>query len=135
MRKRNRNRVHTFAAVAVTIATGLVSRHFFAGNPAWLAKYPGDALWALMAFFGWGFFVPLAATLRVAALALVTCFGVEVLKLYQAPWIVAVRHSTLGYLVLGHAFSWENFVAYTVGVVAGVAIEVLHNRTENRDWR
>jgi len=91
--------------------------------PAVLGKYPGDALWALMAFFGWGALLPRVPTLRIAQLALLTSCLIEFFKLYQAPWIVTIRHSTLGHLVFGHAFSWQNLVAYTVGVMAGMVIE------------
>ena len=52
-------------------------------------------------------------------------FWIEALKLYQAPWLASVRHTTLGHLVLGHAFSWQNPVAYTVGVLVGLVREVL----------
>jgi hypothetical protein len=78
-----------------------------------------------MAYFGWAAFRPKCTTLCIAQIALFTCFLVELFKLYQAPWIVAVRHSTLGHLVFGHAFSWQNVIAYTVGVFVGVALDRL----------
>lgn len=109
--------------VVVAIVLGLASRHFSNLIPAPLGKYPGDGLWALMVFFGWGALFPRIPTNRVALLALVTSYMVEAAKLYQAQWIVAIRHTTLGHLVLGHAFSWQNLVAYAFGVLAGVAIE------------
>jgi len=76
-----------------------------------------------MAFFGWATVFPASKTLRIAMFALGTCYAIELFKFYQAPWIVSVRHSTLGHLVFGHAFSWRNLVAYTLGVLAGVGIE------------
>ena len=78
-----------------------------------------------MAFFGWGALFRKIPVFRVAQLALSTSFLIEFLKLYQAPWVVTIRHTTLGHLVFGHAFSWQNLVAYTVGVFVGVAIEQL----------
>jgi len=136
METRKRSRALYFVAVVVTIAAGLASRRFPGLTPACLGKYPGDALWALMVFFGWGTRSPKGSTLRIALAALLTCYLVELVKLYQAPWIVAVRHSTLGHLVFGHAFSWQNIIAYAVGVLGGVAIEYLIRncgtaRTEN----
>lgn len=81
-----------------------------------------------MAFFGWAACFPKFTTLRIAKVALITCYAVELCKLYRAPWIVAVRHSTLGHLVFGHAFSWQNVIAYTVGVFGGVAIDCIFRR-------
>ena len=118
-----RRRLVALAAMAATIALGLASRHWPAALPATVGKYPGDALWALMVFLGWRALRPLACTREVAGLALATCVVVEVAKLWQAPWLVALRHTTIGHLLLGHVFSWQNLVAYAVGVLAGVAME------------
>jgi hypothetical protein len=78
-----------------------------------------------MVFFGMGVIFPRASSLQLGFGALGFSFGIEALKLYQAPWLARVRHTTLGHLVLGHAFSWQNLVAYTVGVLVGLVLEVL----------
>ena len=119
-----RKRVWYVLATIVTIALGLVSRHFRGALPEVLGKYPGDALWALMVFFGWGAVLTRASTVRVAMLTLGVCVAIETLKLYQAPWIIGIRHTTLGHLVFGHVFSWANLFAYAVGTVAGGGVEV-----------
>src|SRR4051812_2234148 len=109
--------------MALTIVLGLASRRFAAFLPAFLGKYPGDALWSLMVFFGLGALFPKAPTLGIASGALGFSFAIELLKLYQAEWLVELRASTLGHLVFGHSFTWQNFIAYTVGVFVGVLIE------------
>jgi hypothetical protein len=120
-----RRRAAALAAAAATLALGLASRHGPGALPAALGKYPGDALWATMVFFGWCALRPRARTREVALLATSTCVVVEVAKLWQAPWLVAFRHTTVGHLLLGHVFSWQNLVAYGVGVLAGVALDRL----------
>ena len=120
-----RRRFIALAAMLATLALGLASRHWPDALPAALGKYPGDTLWALMVFFGWRALRPLARTREVALLASATSVAVELAKLWQAPWLVAFRHTTLGHLLLGHAFSWQNLVAYGVGVAAGIVIETL----------
>ena len=122
---RGRNRGWYVVAVGVTIGLGLASRHFRWMFPAVLGKYPGDALWALMVYWGVCVIYPRASVARVALLALGVCVAIEMLKLYQAPWMVAIRHSTLGHLVFGHVFAWGNLGAYAVGVVVGVVVEVV----------
>jgi hypothetical protein len=111
--------------MAATIALGLASRRWPAALPAVFGKYPGDALWALMVFFGWRALRPRARTRDVALLALATSAAVECAKLWQAPWLVAFRYTTIGHLLLGHVFSWENLVAYAVGVLGGVTLDRL----------
>ncbi len=91
--------------------------------PAVLGKYPGDALWALMVYLGWAFWLPRAAVWRVGLLALATSWLVECSQLYQTEWIHAIRSTTLGHLVLGSTFVWQDLVAYAVGVAIGVVVD------------
>ncbi len=120
-----RRRLVALAAMAATIALGLASRRWPGALPAALGKYPGDALWALMVFFGWRALRPFARTRDIALLAMATSVIVEAAKLWQAPWLVAFRQTTTGHLLLGQVFSWQNLVAYGIGVLAGVALERL----------
>jgi hypothetical protein len=123
--KIDRNRsVYLLVTIAVMLL-GLISRRYQGILPAFLGKYPGDALWTLMVFFGWGALLSRAPTRRIALLGLGTSYAIEVLKLYQAPWIVSIRHTTLGHLFFGHAFSWQNLIAYVVGAVLGIAFEMI----------
>jgi hypothetical protein len=125
-----RRRLPALAAMLATLLLGLASRHWPALLPGALGKYPGDALWALMVFLGWRALRPRAATRSVALLALATSAAIESAKLWQAPWLVQFRHTTAGHLLLGHVFSWQNLVAYGVGVLAGVALDrLLFRRT------
>lgn len=110
-------------AMFATLLLGLASRHWPLLFPSALGKYPGDALWALMVFFGWCVLRPRARSRQVAGLALATSAAVEFAKLWQAPWLVQWRQTLVGHLVLGHVFSWQNLVAYAAGVATGLALE------------
>ena len=120
-----RSRPRYVIALVMTIVAGLASRHFPNLLPSILGKYPGDALWALMVFFGWGALFPRASSLRIAVLALATSWSVEFLKLWQTPVWSSIRHCTVGHLVFGHAFSWQNLLAYVLGVTGGLLIETM----------
>jgi hypothetical protein len=121
---RFRKRTWYLVAVVATIAVGLASRRFSHVLPVPAGKYPGDALWSLMVFFGMGALFRKASSLQLGFGALGFSFGIEALKLCQAPWLASVRHTTWGHLVLGHVFSWRNLIAYTVGVLVGLVLEV-----------
>lgn len=114
--------VYLIAATAVCIA-GLASRRFRGQLPAFLAEYAGDTLWAVMVFL-------LVSTLLVgrpilvrAAISLALAFPVEISQLYHAPWIDAIRQTTLGGLALGFGFLWTDLICYSVGVMIGVIAE------------
>ena len=125
MQQRNRW-FYALATVAV-IALGLASRKWPV-FPALLGKYPGDALYALMAFCALGVLSPQTSTARNAANALAFCYGVEFSQLYHAPWIDGIRATTFGHLALGSHFGWWDLAAYTVGVGVGAAAERLVSR-------
>ena len=120
-----RRRIVALVAMIFTMALGLASRHWTGVAPAVFGKYPGDALWASMVLFTWCAVRPRARSTDVAACALATCVAVELAKLWQAPWLVTFRHTSFGHLLLGHVFSWQNLVAYGVGVLVGVAVDRL----------
>jgi hypothetical protein len=121
---RARRRWRYAGAVAATIVAGLASRRYAAHLPWWLAKNAGDALYATMVFWGFGFLAPRAGTPRVALAAVAFCFAIELTQLYQAPWIDAVRATTPGRLVLGQGFHAFDLVCYVVGVGLGAALEI-----------
>jgi hypothetical protein len=118
-----RKRAWSLVALVLVILVGLASRRFPALFPAVLGKYPGDALWAVMVFMGWGLVFPQRSTLQIFVLTLVTSYGVELSKLYRAPWLDDFRVSTIGHLILGSSFSWQNLFAYTIGAVMGAVAE------------
>jgi len=118
-----RNRLVYGAMVLAVIALGLASRRYPGLFPAALGKYPGDALWTMMVFFGLAVIAPRWPVARLALAALAISYGVEFGQLYQAPWIMAVRAHPMGHLVLGTAFGWMDLVAYTVGAVVAFVIE------------
>ena len=122
-----RKRLWYLFALLVTIALGLASRRFPNLLPSWLGKYPGDALWALMVFWGFGLLFPTLSSIRIAVFALAFSYEVEFLKLLQTPWLANVRHTTFGHIVFGHVFSWQNLIAYAVGVALGTTLEFLIN--------
>ena len=77
-----------------------------------------------MVFFGMGAIFRTASSIQVSLAALSFSFGIEALKLSPVPWLAAVRHSSFGHLVFGSVFSWQNLLAYTIGVMLGLIVEV-----------
>jgi len=108
----------------LTIGTGLLWRSKALGLPVFAAKYGGDALWALMVFWGMGLLWPELQIRRRALLALLFSVGVEFSQIYHAPWIDAMRATRLGALVLGSVFAWPDLAAYAVGVACGFCANV-----------
>ena len=117
-----RNRLHYTLLLVAALLLGLASRKFFGDSP-FIRSYAGDAIWALMVFFGFGLVFNQWPIRTVALTALAFSFGIECSQLYHAPWIDELRHTRLGGLVLGFSFLWTDLLCYVVGVAAGVVVD------------
>ena len=119
-----RSRLRYVAAIAVTVAAGLLSRSPIADPlPALVRTYAGDTLWALALFLTLGLVFPKARIAPLAIGAVLLSYGAELSQLYQAPWINAVRHTLPGALLLGFGFRWSDLVCYSLGILLGAAAE------------
>ena len=88
-----------------------------------MVEYAGDTLWALMVFLLVSTLLAGRPILLRAVITLALAFLVEISQLYHAPWIDAIRQTTLGGLVLGFGFLWTDLACYTAGVMIGVIAE------------
>ncbi len=116
-------RVGYFVAVLLTILLGLVSRRFGSHLPLVVAENAGDALWAMMLYFGFRLLLVKRGLMYSLWLSLLFTFGIELSQLYQAEWINTLRSTTFGALILGQGFLMVDLVRYTVGVLIAVCLD------------
>jgi hypothetical protein len=109
--------------LVATVLAGLASRRFPDLLPAWLGKYPGDALWAMAVFWGYALCRPGTQTARLAGAALATSWAVEFLQLYHPSWLERIRATGPGHLVLGSTFHAPDLAAYAIGVAIAFALD------------
>lgn len=112
--------------LALALLTGLLglgSRRYAPALPAWLAAYAGDTLWALLVFWLMTLARPRWPVGRAGRWAFGLAVAVEISQLYQAPWLNAIRATTLGSLVLGFGFLWSDVLCYGAGVLLGCGLE------------
>lgn len=122
--KRRRDPLIQLILIALVAVLGIGSRRDAHALPAFIAAYAGDTLWALAAFLGIGLLLPRASTRTVALLAMMFSIAIELSQLYHAPWIDAIRQTTLGGLILGFGFLWSDLACYAAGVGLGVFMEM-----------
>lgn len=118
LRDRIRRRALPAAAAVLTVAAGLSVRSVLGGD---LAKYAGDALYALLIFW----LVLVVAPRTRAWVAAATAFGVSVaVELFQLTGVPAElgAHSALARLVLGTTFNAPDLPFYGVGAALGWAL-------------
>lgn len=119
-----RNRLAYAIVFVLVILLGLASRRYPYLFPSVLGKYPGDALWTIMMFLLVGIALPKISSYRLFGLALLISFCVEFSQLIRFDWLVALRQTRLGHLVLGSTFNFGDLLAYTVGASIALGLEL-----------
>ena len=88
-----------------------------------LAEHAGDALYAVAAYCAIGVAAPHSSARRVAILAFAFSTAIECSQLVRAAWLVELRQSLPGRLVLGQGFQFADLVAYAIGAAIAWAAE------------
>lgn len=109
-------------SLLLVIAVGLASRASWM-PPGFWADNAGDALWALCVYLGFLLLFPKLRVPYAALCAFGVAAAVECQQLIQWPWLVQVRGTLPGQLLLGSGFVWVDFVRYGAGVLFGAAVD------------
>nr|WP_237389763.1 DUF2809 domain-containing protein [Bacillus sp. USDA818B3_A] len=112
----NLRKTYFIFAVAV-IFIGLASRKYSLYLPSFLAENAGDALWAMMVYFGFRFLLTRKPILLSIYFSFLFSFSIEFSQLYQTDWINQVRNTLFGALVLGKGFLSADLIRYTAGIL------------------
>lgn len=116
-------RIGYLVAVVLTILFGLASRKFSQLLPVFVAENAGDALWAMMVYFGFRFLI-IRRSLRTAIiLSLLFSYSIEFSQLYQASWINNLRSTLLGSLILGKGFLTVDLFRYAAGIILATFLD------------
>ncbi|MEQ9486808.1 ribosomal maturation YjgA family protein [Coleofasciculus sp. F4-SAH-05] len=92
---------------------------FYLPAPEWLNDRLGSFAYEIFWILLVGLFFPKASPLWTAVgVFLVTCL-LEVLQLWQPPFLQAIRATLLGRVILGNTFTWSDFPAYFIGSFLG----------------
>ena len=113
-----KSRVYYFILICFIIILGLLSRKI-----DFIPLAIGDILYAMMLYFIFRFLFVKSSKIFVAIVSLLVCFAIEFFQLYQAIWIVEIRKTTFGHLVLGLGFLLSDLLAYTFGILAAYILE------------
>ena len=131
--QKSRRRRWLTAAAGLVIATGLTSRSAAPALPQFVASYAGDTLWASLVFLILAMAMPNFRAPALAAIACAIAFSVELLQLYQASWLNALRDTLPGRLVLGQGFLFSDLLCYTIGIASTAIIFQLITERHLRD--
>ena len=106
------SRIRYFILVLIVISLGITSRKM-EGVPTFF----GDTLYAVMVYFGLRMLFVNFNIQKTAILALLFCFTIEFLQLYNVEWMLEIRRTSLGHYALGQGFLWSDLGYYALGVI------------------
>lgn len=110
----------------VTVIGGASRLSITEGFPSLYRDYAGDIFWALLVYLCLGTLFPKWSIVRIALLTLCFAYSIEILQLYQAPWIQHLRKTWFGMILLGSGFLWSDFVCYSLGCLLGIGIDLVY---------
>lgn len=111
MSKAAKTRLLYLGGAILLIALGLLSRRI-----SLIPDVVGDALWAMMVFCFWRIILARQRLIYAGIAALVTAYSIEFLQLWTPEWLIGIRSTFLGHMILGQGFLWTDLLAYAVGI-------------------
>ena len=109
--KARKLRICYLSGTVVLIALGLLSRRV-----KFVPAACGDALWAMMVYCCFRIVLIRKPLVISAAAALIASFAVEFSQMLKPDWLVKIRSTFLGHMLLGQGFLWSDLLAYTIGI-------------------
>ena len=113
-------RIFYLSGIAVLIALGLLSRRV-----RFVPAACGDALWAMMVYCCFRIVLIRKPMIISAVAALITSFAIEFSQMLTPDWLVKIRSTFLGHMLLGQGFLWSDLLAYTIGIAVVYGITAL----------
>lgn len=125
-------RLALLLSIAIVVPIGYWVRFAPTDEWAWLHDALGsiayETFWILLILLVW----PQGSISKIAVTVFIATCALEVLQLWQPPFLQALRLTLPGRLVLGNTFSWADFPAYVVGSFVGYAWATLLWQAMNR---
>lgn len=125
-------RLALLLSISIVVPLGYWVRFTEASEWAWLHDALGsvayETFWILLILLTW----PRESITKIALTVFVATCALEVLQLWQPPFLQALRSTLPGRLVLGNTFSWADFPAYALGCWVGYGWAVLLRRAVGR---
>lgn len=109
--KARKLRICYLSGTVVLIALGLLSRRV-----KFVPAACGDALWAMMVYCCFRIVLIRKPMIISAMAALITSFAIEFSQMLTPDWLVKIRSTFMGHMLLGQGFLWSDLLAYTIGI-------------------
>jgi hypothetical protein len=111
---------------------GILSRSEQINFPYSIKTFAGDTMWAFAAYFLVRLFLINKKIISVFMGAYGLSLFVELSQLLKWDILVAFRNTTIGGLLIGFGFHWEDLICYLAGCLIALVIDYLFLLTINK---
>jgi hypothetical protein len=111
---------------------GILSRSEQINFPHLIRTFAGDTMWAFAAYFLVRLFLINNKIISVFLGAYGLSLFVELSQLLKWDILVAFRNTTIGGLLIGFGFHWEDLICYLAGCLIALVIDYLFLLTINK---
>ena len=108
----SRKFIISLLSILVLIPLGMYSHRI-----SCLPNETGDALWAMVLFCFCRMIWVKKNLISVALISIIISFLIEFSQMLTWRWLVSLRHTYLGALIIGGRFDWWDLLAYTIGIL------------------
>jgi len=102
----------------LVIFLGIISRKI-----SFIPLFIGDILYAIMIYCMIKFFIWSKNNTLKLILPLSICFIIELSQIIDLNWLNALRHTALGYYILGQGFLYSDLLCYTIGILIAFTVD------------
>ena len=111
---------------------GIISRSDQINFPYLIKTFAGDTMWAFAAYFLIRLFLINKKIIFVFAGSFSLSLFVELSQLIKWDILIAIRNTTIGGLLIGFGFHWEDLICYLAGCLIALVIDYLFLLTINK---
>jgi len=108
----------------LSILAGLFTRSKLIPTNSFVYQFVGDMLWASMIYFGFSILNYKTYPSKIALYSICFCFFIEFSQLLKFEWLNTLRSFTLGKLILGQGFLFNDLLCYCIGVLFAFLINL-----------
>ncbi|MBK8567293.1 MAG: DUF2809 domain-containing protein [Saprospiraceae bacterium] len=118
------NRKYFLLALLIFILEVLIALYV---HDRFVRPYVGDVLVVILLYCFAKAFLDLPA-LHLALGVLAFSFAIEIMQFFEVVELLGLGSNQLARVVIGTSFAWEDFLAYTAGILVVIIVENQQNR-------
>lgn len=114
-----------FLLLPIILGAGLFSRTEMIDSTSIYGTYGGDTLWTVMVYFVLRLLFPNFSPAQTCIASIAYSFLTELSQMLKYDFLLQLRSTRLGALILGHGFLWSDLACYLLGAMIAFGVDLI----------